>query len=333
MSDFKTLKGLYIKHRSSDPSNLIAGEIWYNSTTKTLKVAPQIASWSAGGNMNTGINYRYAGGIQTAAFGAGGYNPDLSHLAVDANTEEYDGSSWTNTNDMGTARYTGGGCGTQTAGLATGGTSTSGAASLLNEEYNGSTWTEAGDINTGHGYGYNCGTQTAALIATGLSDPSPATKTVNAESYDGTSWTEGPNVNTSRYGVTGFGTSTAMVIAAGGPNAQNVEEYDGSSWTEVTNTPTLRNDGGASGILTDGLIFGGQNPPASPATLTTTFSYDGTNWTAAPALGTGGSYGNRGESESSSTSAIFFGTGPGGPRVITQEYNNVATARSVDTST
>ena len=133
MSDFKTLKGLYIKHRSSDPSNLIAGEIWYNSTTKTLKVAPQIASWSSGGNMNTGINYRYAGGTQTAAFGAGGYNPDLSHLAVDANTEEYDGSSWTNTNDMGTARYTGGGCGTQTAGLATGGTSTSGAASLLNE--------------------------------------------------------------------------------------------------------------------------------------------------------------------------------------------------------
>ena len=48
MSDFKTLKGLYIKHRSSDPSNLIEGEIWYNTTTQTLKVAPQIGTWATG---------------------------------------------------------------------------------------------------------------------------------------------------------------------------------------------------------------------------------------------------------------------------------------------
>ena len=35
MSDFKSLKGLYIKHVSSDPSNLIEGQIWYNTTTQT----------------------------------------------------------------------------------------------------------------------------------------------------------------------------------------------------------------------------------------------------------------------------------------------------------
>jgi len=326
MSDFKTLKGLFIKHVSSDPSDPIIGEFWYNTTTQTLKAAPQIAAWSSGGNMNTGINYRHAGGTQTAAFGAGGYNPGLSHLAVDANTEEYDGSSWTNTNDMGTARYGGCGCGTQTAGLATGGRTPSPGASLLNEEYNGSTWTEAGDINTGHGYGYQAGTQTAALVATGLANPSPATPTVNAETYDGTSWTEGPNINTARYEVTGFGTSTAMVIAAGA-DGQLVEEFDGSSWTEVNNVPATRNNSGASGVLTDGLVFGG-----APHPITATFSYDGTNWASAPALGTAGAYGNRGESESGGTSAIFFGTGPGGPRVITQEYNNAATTRSVDTT-
>ena len=42
MSDFRTLKGLYIKHISSDPSNLVAGDIWYNTTTQTLKIAPLI---------------------------------------------------------------------------------------------------------------------------------------------------------------------------------------------------------------------------------------------------------------------------------------------------
>ena len=54
MSDFKTLKGLYIKNRSSDPANPIEGEIWYNTTTGTLKVAPKLAAWSSGGNLNTG---------------------------------------------------------------------------------------------------------------------------------------------------------------------------------------------------------------------------------------------------------------------------------------
>jgi hypothetical protein len=332
LTTYREVKGYSVKSVTSDPSNIKEGQIWYNSSTKAIKVAPKISAWSSGGNLNNKANYRYAGGTQTAAFGAGGYNPDLSHLAITDKTEEYDGSSWTNTNDMGTARYSGCGCGTQTAGLATGGR-TGPSASLLNEEYNGSTWTEAGDINTGHGYGYNVGIQTAALMATGMSNPSPATHTANAESYDGTSWTEGPNVNTARRQITGFGTSTAMVIAAGGPpNVSNVEEYNGTSWSEVTNTPTTRNESGASGILTDGLIFGGINPPVSPAVLSNTFSYDGTNWASAPALGTAGAYGNKGESESDSTSAIFFGTGPGGPLVNTQEYNDVATTRSVDVS-
>ena len=330
MSNYKALSGLRIKYLSSDPSNPIAGEIWYNSTEYKIKCAPLIAAWSAGSDKNQRGNYVYSAGTQTAMLGGGGYAPAEPAPGVIAKTEEYDGSSWTNSNDMGTARYSGAGCGTQTAGLATGGTSSPGAADLNNEEYNGSTWTEAGNINTGHGYGYNWGLQTAALMATGLSDPSPATHTANAESYDGSSWTEGPNVNNARRQVSGFGTSTAMVVVAGGPNGSFVEEYDGSSWTEVTNTPTVRNESGGSGILTDGLIFGGINPGASPAVLTTTFSYDGTNWTSAPALGTAGTYGNKGESESDSTNAIFFGTGPGGPLVITQEYSNTATVRSVD---
>jgi len=327
MTDYKTIFGKKIKFQTSDltMSTATEGELFYSDTDAEFKVGINLTAWAAGGNMNTGINYRHAGGIQTAMFGAGGYNPGVSP-AFEANTEEYDGSSWTNTNDMGTARYGGCGCGTQTAGLATGGRTPSPGASLLNEEYNGSTWTEAGDINTGHGYGYQAGTQTAALVATGLANPSPATPTVNAETYDGTSWTEGPNINTARYEVTGFGTSTAMVIAAGA-DGQLVEEFDGSSWTEVTNVPATRNNSGASGVLTDGLVFGG-----APHPITATFSYDGTNWASAPALGTAGAYGNRGESESGGTSAIFFGTGPGGPRAITQEYGGTVTLKTVTDS-
>ena len=57
MSDFKSLKGLYIKHVSSDPSNLIEGQIWYNTTSQTLNVAPAITAWSSGGNINTARMY------------------------------------------------------------------------------------------------------------------------------------------------------------------------------------------------------------------------------------------------------------------------------------
>ena len=67
MSDFKTLKGLYIKHVSSDPSNLIAGQIWYNTTTQQLKVAPLVEAFSAGGNLPQGIARGHASGTQTAA--------------------------------------------------------------------------------------------------------------------------------------------------------------------------------------------------------------------------------------------------------------------------
>ena len=73
MSDFKTLKGLFIKHVSSDPSNLIEGQIWYNTTSQTIKVAPAIAAWAAGGNLTT-ARYMLAGcGTQTAGLTAGGY--------------------------------------------------------------------------------------------------------------------------------------------------------------------------------------------------------------------------------------------------------------------
>ena len=330
MSDFRTLKGLYIKHVSSDPSNLVAGDIWYNTTTQTLKVAPQIGAWASGGDKNNNAYNTYSGGTQTAMFGAGGYNPALPHLAVVAKTEEYDGSSWTNSNDMGSARYSGHGCGTQTAGLATGGTLSSGNASLLNEEYNGSTWTEAGDINTGHGWGVMAGLQTAALIATGLSDPSPAARTTNAESYDGTSWTEGPNTNTARYEVFGFGTSTAMIAIGGEPNRTIAETYNGTSWTEGTDIPQGRQVAGASGVLTAGMYFGGANP--TPALVNTTFTYDGTNWTAGPNLATASNSGNKGESETGNSSAIYFGRSPTPLIAATEEYNDVATTRSVDTT-
>ena len=51
MVTYKAEHGFQIKRYSSDPSNPIEGEIWYNSSTQALKVAPYLEAWSSGGNL------------------------------------------------------------------------------------------------------------------------------------------------------------------------------------------------------------------------------------------------------------------------------------------
>ena len=73
MSEFKTLKGLYIKHVSSDPPSPIAGQIWYNTSSQTLKIAPKIAAWASGGAYNTN------------RYGCGGFGPVSAALICGGN--------------------------------------------------------------------------------------------------------------------------------------------------------------------------------------------------------------------------------------------------------
>ena len=78
-----------------------------------------IGAWSSGGNMNTARQMGAYSGIQTAALGYGGNNgPDNLTL-----TEQYNGTNWTEMNDLNTARETAnnGSTGTYTACLFVGG--------------------------------------------------------------------------------------------------------------------------------------------------------------------------------------------------------------------
>jgi len=90
-------------------------------------------SWITGGNLNVGRWYLAGCGTQTAALGFGGYVPYAfpSGPGSTGSTEKYDGTSWTTTGSLNTARERLAGAGTQTAGLAFGGTPTTTAT----EEY------------------------------------------------------------------------------------------------------------------------------------------------------------------------------------------------------
>jgi hypothetical protein len=68
------------------------------------------------------------------------------HSRTTAATEEYNGTSWTNSNPLNTAKRFTGGAGTQTSALAFGGANSSCFTSAT-EEYDGSSWT-SNPLNT-----------------------------------------------------------------------------------------------------------------------------------------------------------------------------------------
>jgi hypothetical protein len=146
MAEYINIRGQSIEVVASDPANPTLGQIWYNSTSNTLKGGgvTTAGSWATGNNMNTARSLLAGAGTQTAALGFGGYTGTANTGA----TEEYDGSTWTTSpGSLNTARNTLAGAGTQTAALAFGGSA--GPETGATEEYNGSTWTTSpGSLNT-----------------------------------------------------------------------------------------------------------------------------------------------------------------------------------------
>ena len=122
MTEYKGTKGGAVQNFEEDPDNPIVGQVWYNETTGNLRVRQTTltSAWASGGNMNTARSRPGGAGTQTAALAFGGDTP--SSPPVIGNTESYDGSSWTEVNDLNTARAQLGGCGaSNTAALAFGG--------------------------------------------------------------------------------------------------------------------------------------------------------------------------------------------------------------------
>jgi hypothetical protein len=188
----------------------------------------------------------------------------------------YDGTlaAWASGGNMGTAREQLAGAGTQTVGLAFGGTT--GSAVVNTEEYDGSTWVSGGNMGTARTLLAGCGTQTVGL-AFGGTTGSLSTAT---EEYNGTSWGPGGNMGTARRQLGGAGIQTAA-LGFGGFTTVDVattEEYDGSAWTAGGNLGTARRGLAGCGTQTVGLGFGGYT--TGVGTSLATDEYDGSVWTA-----------------------------------------------------
>jgi hypothetical protein len=294
MSKYKEIKGFKVQTLASDTaaSGITGG------------------TWASGGALNTtrGFSGRTGAGPQTAAQAAAGFGPP----AV-GNVEHYDGTSWTETTDVNTARSAATHGGIQTSSLITGGST----ALAVTEEWNGSAWTEVNDLNTGRrqlAMSTN-GNAEGAVAFGGYAPPTPGPVgyTGLTESWNGSSWTEVADLNTPRSSLTATDQSSTAALAIAGyrgpPTADRtkfVEEWNGSAWTEIADVNQERMDLGCAGSYTDCIIFAGTDGAVPFVGLTE--HWDGSSWTEIADMATTRS--EVGGTGSSTAGLVFGGTTP-----------------------
>ena len=310
MATYDEIYGKRVDVLSTDPTlvSTDAGKVWYNSTSGTLKTVVESSAWSSASPINTARGaLGGTGATQNATLIAGGLTTPSSGppQTVYANTEEYNGSGWSNGGSLNTARRDIALFGTQTSAVGAGGSAPPGYTNA-SESYNGTAWTAKPNINTTRSLMGGAGaSNTSGIIFGGWLNPGTSAAT---EEWDGSSWTTVNAMNTARHNPGGVGTETAALAFAGSDPAQSkhTEEYNGTNWTTVNNMPTATGELGSAGIQTSALGAGGYTTTYSNLS----FTYDGTNWSNAPNLAAARTGGGAGGANSGS--AVIAGGYPAG---------------------
>ena len=309
------------------------GQLFFNSTAnvfkETLSDIPA-ATWASAPSINTtrwgmGSAARGTDGTNENALIFGGGTPP----AATALTEEWNGSAWSEDNDLNTARKDTTGFGaTYTSAVCAGGNTPPRRAQT--ETWNGSSWTEVTDLNTARSGIAGTGTVTSGIVSSGATDGGSTGAT---ETWDGSSWTEVADLNTSRSGGAMSGDSSTSALLADGNDSKVVEQWDGTSWTEIAELNQERNDiFGGIGNVTSAIVAGGYSPaPISPVATVNVERWDGTSWTEINNLSTGrASPGSQG----SATSAMVQGgyTAPGAGTGTTETFTVALTNKTITAS-
>jgi len=226
----------------SAPTNYNETEEWNGS------------SWTAGGAYPSKDESIMGCGLTAStalAFGGIGNAPGSPPVTRQAISAKYDGSSWTTTNSLPTAKRAGQGFGINTSAVCMGGDTSPTATQNTVEEWDGTNWTAVPNAPFAKGnMGGGTGTLTAGLVFGGQS----GTATGTTYEYDGTNWTAGGTMATARTNVNGFGGpagQTASICAGGYSTTQTAvtEGYDGTAWSSRPSLGTARM-GSANGIGT-----------------------------------------------------------------------------------
>ena len=302
----------------TDFGQQVQGQLFFNSTVNAFKETAldvPAGTWAGGGALNTARSSAMGAGTQGAGIVTGGYTPPTT-----ANTEQYDGSSWTEVGDLNSASVSGGMAHNSPYAdtIKFGGSPDTDKS----ESWNNSSWTEQGNLNTGRigGSGYGDSSTSA-----GYAGGDPVSSNIN-ENWDGSSWTEVNNLNSARrYGV-GTGTKTAALVIAGdtdvpgfpgGRYTARVESWDGTSFSEGTDLNTGGAYRGAAGTQTLAIAFGGGAP--SPY-VAITEAWNGSTWTEVADLSTARRAWASGIGQSATLGMAAGGEGPSAVQSVTEEF-------------
>jgi hypothetical protein len=300
---------------------LIAGSGPASPRTKTesyngsgFSAAPDLTNGRGAGECGGGA------GTATAALcynGTPGGGPILNYI------EEFNGTSWSEQNDLNTGRVQVSGAGIETAALVFSG-QTSGGSTVHNEteEYNGTSWSEQNNLSTSVRNAGGGGIQTSAICLGGVSG---STVYNNTEEYDGTSWTAGTNYPTNVRGASIIASTSSDALALGGNNppsaipAVGVRRYDGTTWTSTADLASSKINACGIGTTSAGLSIGNNGSTGIGAVEEFSKSI---NTITAAAFASGGSMNNARRYFSgfgTQTAAVAHG---GSPALNTVEHYN-----------
>jgi len=305
MASYKDIQGFNIQNLSSDPVPF-AQEKANN---------PYAGTWASGGSLNTARTYSGASGLgtQTDSLLFGG-RKNSAPASNKAETEKYNGTAWTELNDLPAAKEGVAGFGTTTNAVSAGG-GNSPAVANPTCTWDGTSWTEVNEINTAREKPKGAGTYTAGLIFSGQPYPSVSAAT---EEWDGINWTNGGSLNTARTNVGNAGATQTAGLAFGGITAAAsalTEEYNGTAWTEKADLNTARGELGGLGTSTLALAIGGYLGPAGNTAKTE--SFNGTVWTEVNDLGT---IRNNGSGSGTGTLGLYAGGNAPNETGATEEW-------------
>ena len=284
--------------RISTPDSTAVSEEW-NGT-----------SWAEGNDLNLErYSLALGAGSQTAGLALGGnkrFSPSPSPSYTN-DTEEYNGTSWTEVTNMPVAVEGQGANGTQTATAVFGGYD----GSLISTGilYDGTNWTSTTSLPTAASTFSSSGSQTEGLLF-GLAAPGVVSNTL---SFDGTAFTELNDLSTARTGGGGptnaAGTDKSAILAAGftttyvavteewsfpPPTSAVLTEGDlflsggtglkgfgkaagipSSTWASGGSLNTARRGMGGFGLQTAAVAAAG----STGSTVANSESYNGSSWT------------------------------------------------------
>jgi len=308
MAAYKDLVGQKITKVTSNPGEPKTGQMWYNSTSGTLRGLGILQAWASSGSLNSARGFVSHTGTQTASLLAGGLSPAPAYFSA---SEEYNGSGWSTGGSLPAATYALSSAGTQTAALVFGGANSSDTKQSTTLTYNGTSFSATpNSLNTARDQLSGGGTQTSALAVGGRVSSAVVT---NMEEWNGSSWTNLTALPEKRGYTHANGPETAFFMAsgalgdnAGAPYTNATLNYDGSSISTGENVNTARSAGGAAGDSANAIFYGGD---ISGTSQTKTEKYDGTSWSevADMAVAKRGSGAGAGTSNAAALSAGAYG--------------------------